>query len=187
MFDFVMLFLLLPLKLEKDGYFLSLPLMDFTGALPLNWWEDNHGGAEQEESDTNRDIAAATVLAEYVTAVSRPQEWVRRGGTDSPRQVDAEQGREGSLTRTRRVSARSAPPIAEATLNNSIGMNDTVGIYLSACGHAVHQDCRDRYFSSLLQRLVFILLEFVKFETYFYFNSICSTIYDVQAPNCVQL
>lgn len=131
---------------------IDVGLMDFAGGLPLNWWEDNHGGAEKEESSTNRDLAAATVLAEYVAAVSRPQEWVRRRGTDSPRQVDSEQGRESNLTRARRAAARSVPPIAEATLYNSIGMNDTVGIYLSGCGHAVHQDCRDRYFSSLLQR-----------------------------------
>lgn len=126
--------------------------MTFAGALPFNWWEDNHGGAENDDISTNRDLAAATVLAEYVAAVSRPQEMVRRRGADSPRHVDPEQGRESNLTRARRAAARSAPPIAEATLYNSIGMSDTVGIYLSGCGHAVHQDCRDRYFSSLLQR-----------------------------------
>ncbi|XP_024369767.1 E3 ubiquitin-protein ligase PRT6 isoform X2 [Physcomitrium patens] len=124
---------------------------DSPGTSPLNWWDVSHGGAELDESSINRDIAAATVLAEYVTAVSRPQEWVRRG-TDSPREVDADQGREGALTLARRVGSRNAPPIIEAALYNSTGVNDTVGVYLSACGHAVHQDCRDRYFSSLLQR-----------------------------------
>lgn len=125
----------------------------FTGGLFVNWWEDNHGVAEQEENSTDRDNSAATVLAEYVAVVSQPQERLRRRGTESPRQADTEQAREIGLPRGRRTAGRSsAPPIAEATMYNSIGMNDTVGIYLSACGHAVHQECRDRYFSSLLQR-----------------------------------
>ena len=171
---------------RTGGYSLG---WDVAGALPVNWWEDNHGEAEQEESGTNRDIAAATVLAEYVlAAVSRPQEWVRRG-TDSPRQGDGEQGREGNLTRARRAAPRSAPPIAEASLYNSIGMNDTVGIYLSACGHAVHQDCRDRYFSSLLQRWVYVLLVFMEPEPNFQFRSMIYVpiLRDVQAFNYVQL
>lgn len=148
--------------------------MNFAGTSPLNWWDVSHGGAELDESSINRDIAAATVLAEYVTAVSRPQEWVRRG-TDSPREVDADQGREGALTLARRVGSRNAPPIIEAALYNSTGVNDTVGVYLSACGHAVHQDCRDRYFSSLLQRYESLRFA-IKFE-----NSRVSLLREVQA------
>lgn len=134
---------------------MQLALKSFTlssGGLDVNWWEDNNAGGEQEENSKSRDMAVAAVLAEYVTAVSRPQERLRQGVTESLRQGETEQGRDVGMARGRRTAPRNVPPIADPALYNSIGMNDTVGIYLSACGHAVHQECRDRYFSSLLQR-----------------------------------
>lgn len=123
------------------------------GIVDVNWWEDNDSRADQEESTTNRDVAVATVLAEYVaTAVSRgesrPQERTRSGRNESPRQAGPEQGREG-VTRSRRATARISLAMAESTRSKS---NDAVGIHMSACGHAMHKECRDRYFSSLLQR-----------------------------------
>jgi hypothetical protein len=126
------------------------------GIVDVNWWEDNYSRADQEESTTNRDMAVATVLAEYVaTAVcrgeSRSQERTRHGRNESPRQAGQagpEQGREAA-TRTRRAPARISLAMAESTRSKG---NDTVGIHMSACGHAMHQECRDRYFSSLLQR-----------------------------------
>lgn len=119
----------------------------------MNWWEDNYSRADQEEIPTNRDMAVATVLAEYVaTAVSRGesrvQERTRPGRTESPRQAGLEQGREG-VTRSRRAAAWISLAMAESTRSKS---NDTFGVHMSACGHAMHQECRDRYFSSLLQR-----------------------------------
>jgi len=124
------------------------------GIVGVNWWEDNDSRADQEEITTNRDVAVAVVLAEYVaTAPSRgeslPQERTRSGRNESPRQAGPEQGREGGVTRSRRASARISLAMAESTRSKS---NDTVGIHMSACGHAMHQECRDRYFSSLLQR-----------------------------------
>lgn len=35
---------------------------------------------------------------------------------------------------------------------NRFGPTDCDGIYISSCGHAVHQKCRDQYLSSLRQR-----------------------------------
>jgi len=95
----------------------------------------------------------ATVLAEYVaTDVSRghprPHERTRCGRTESPGNTGPEQVREG-LNRNRRATTRISLSITEATRYKS---SDTAGVYMSACGHAIHQDCRDRYFSSLLQR-----------------------------------
>ncbi|KAG0593011.1 hypothetical protein KC19_1G298000 [Ceratodon purpureus] len=124
-----------------------------TGIVDVNWWEDNYNRAGQEESTTDRDMAVATVLAEYVaTAVCRgeprPQERTRHGRNESPRQAAPEQGREAA-TRSRRASARNSLAMAESTRSKG---NDTVGVHMSACGHAMHQECRDRYFSSLLQR-----------------------------------
>ena len=119
----------------------------------MNWWEDNYSRADQKETTTDRDKAVATVLAEYVaTAVcrgeSRPQERTHHGRNEAPRQPGPEQGREAA-TRSRRASARISLAMAESTRSKG---NDTLGIHMSACGHAMHQECRDRYFSSLLQR-----------------------------------
>jgi hypothetical protein len=120
----------------------------------VNWWEDNHGEWEQEESSTSRGSAVASVLAEYVTAVSRiPLEVQRQVGGESNRQEDTEPGRgEARTARIRRIPARTSQSITESTMLHMNGMSDSVGVYLSACGHAVHQECLDRYFSSLLQR-----------------------------------
>jgi len=120
----------------------------------VNWWEDNHGEWEQEESSTSRGSAVASVLAEYVTAVSRiPLEVQRPVGGESNWQGDTEPGRgEARPARIRRIPARTSQSITESTILHTNGMSDSVGVYLSACGHAVHQECLDRYFSSLLQR-----------------------------------
>ncbi|XP_038903784.1 E3 ubiquitin-protein ligase PRT6 isoform X2 [Benincasa hispida] len=40
----------------------------------------------------------------------------------------------------------------QPTTFNEIGPTDCDGIYLSSCGHAVHQGCLDRYLSSLKER-----------------------------------
>uniref|UniRef100_A0A7I4DB25 E3 ubiquitin-protein ligase n=1 Tax=Physcomitrium patens TaxID=3218 RepID=A0A7I4DB25_PHYPA len=124
-----------------------------TGSMDVNWWEDNYSKADQGESSTNRDKAMATVLAEYVATAfcrgqSRPQERTRYGRNEFPRHAVPEIGREG-VTRSRRGPSRISLAMSEATRYKS---NDTVGIHMSACGHAMHQECCDRYFSSLLQR-----------------------------------
>ncbi|XP_024387527.1 E3 ubiquitin-protein ligase PRT6 isoform X2 [Physcomitrium patens] len=123
------------------------------GSVNVNWWEDNHSRVNQGESSTKRDKAVATVLAEYVAAAvcrgqSRPQERTRYGRSESPGHTGPEQLREG-LTRSRRATARIPLSMSEAIRYKN---SDTVGVHMSACGHAIHQDCRDRYFSSLLQR-----------------------------------
>lgn len=38
--------------------------------------------------------------------------------------------------------------------NDSFGLTDCDGLHLSSCGHAVHQECLDRYLSSLKERSV---------------------------------
>lgn len=43
----------------------------------------------------------------------------------------------------------------QPTILNEIGPTDCDGIYLSSCGHAVHQGCLDRYLSSLKERYPF--------------------------------
>ncbi|XP_023528608.1 E3 ubiquitin-protein ligase PRT6 [Cucurbita pepo subsp. pepo] len=53
------------------------------------------------------------------------------------------------------VSAHNVHTLVEhlqPTAFNEIGPTDCDGIYLSSCGHAVHQGCLDRYLSSLKER-----------------------------------
>jgi E3 ubiquitin-protein ligase UBR3 len=47
------------------------------------------------------------------------------------------------------VASRSSAP---ATIRNRFGPVDCDGIHISSCGHAVHQECHDRYLFSLKQR-----------------------------------
>lgn len=46
-------------------------------------------------------------------------------------------------------SSRSVTPTAT---NSGFGPSDCDGIHISSCGHAVHQECHDRYMLSLKQR-----------------------------------
>ncbi|XP_072959504.1 E3 ubiquitin-protein ligase PRT6 isoform X1 [Typha angustifolia] len=46
----------------------------------------------------------------------------------------------------------SSKPSASTRKCNGFGPNDCDGIHISTCGHAVHQDCHDRYLLSLKQR-----------------------------------
>lgn len=39
-----------------------------------------------------------------------------------------------------------------ANVHNGVGSGDFDGIYISSCGHVVHQECHERYLLSLKQR-----------------------------------
>ncbi|KAL3679047.1 hypothetical protein R1sor_022003 [Riccia sorocarpa] len=112
-----------------------------------NWWEQESGTRASDDWTSNRELNHVTVLAEYVAAVSRDRR--RQGETDVPRNVELEVARELGGLRGRRVPVRN---ITDANVATTFAMSDASGVYLSACGHAVHQDCFDRYFGSLLQR-----------------------------------
>uniref|UniRef100_A0ACD5TSD6 Uncharacterized protein n=1 Tax=Avena sativa TaxID=4498 RepID=A0ACD5TSD6_AVESA len=49
------------------------------------------------------------------------------------------------------VASRSSAPV---TIRNRFGPVDCDGIHISSCGHAVHQECHDRYLFSLKQRYI---------------------------------
>ena len=64
------------------------------------------------------------------------------------------------------VSAHNVHTLVEhlqPTAFNEIGPTDCDGIYLSSCGHAVHQGCLDRYLSSLKERYPFYINSFLFF------------------------
>ncbi|KAL2613856.1 hypothetical protein R1flu_025548 [Riccia fluitans] len=119
-------------------------------AVPLdtpNWWEEDPEPKGSDEWTSNRELNHVTVLAEYVAAVSRDRR--RQGEREVPRNVELEVARELGGLRGRRVPVRN---VTDANVATAFSMSDSSGVYLSACGHAVHQDCFDRYFGSLLQR-----------------------------------
>ncbi|KAG6540804.1 hypothetical protein Mapa_017828 [Marchantia paleacea] len=115
---------------------------------PANWWEEDSVPQFPDEWTSSRELNLVTVLAEYVAAVSRERR--RQGEREVPRTVEVEVAREGGAIRQRRMTPTRSN--LDATVNTGLGMHDTSGVYLSACGHAVHQECLDRYVSSLLQR-----------------------------------
>ncbi|XP_048561722.1 E3 ubiquitin-protein ligase PRT6-like [Triticum urartu] len=49
------------------------------------------------------------------------------------------------------VASKSSAPV---TIRNRFGPVDCDGIHISSCGHAVHQECHDRYLFSLKQRYI---------------------------------
>ncbi|XP_020524000.1 E3 ubiquitin-protein ligase PRT6 isoform X2 [Amborella trichopoda] len=49
----------------------------------------------------------------------------------------------------------SSVPDCQSLSFDGFGPVDCDGIHISSCGHAVHQECRDRYLQSLRQRIIF--------------------------------
>ncbi|MBA0576111.1 hypothetical protein Golob_025188, partial [Gossypium lobatum] len=89
-----------------------------------------------ESSPENGRGAESDVLGKYIVALSS-------------------EASENSLASQKINSNRG---LTESTLQplfyDGFGPLDCDGIYLSSCGHAVHQDCLDRYLSSLKERYV---------------------------------
>ncbi|KAJ0962441.1 hypothetical protein J5N97_030269 [Dioscorea zingiberensis] len=80
--------------------------------------------------------AKPSVLGEYVTALARE--------TSKQHQSSLY-----SLLQLGNISSNSA---ITSTAYNGIEPGDCDGIHVSSCGHAVHQECRERYLLSLKQR-----------------------------------
>ncbi|KAJ1282601.1 hypothetical protein BS78_03G065000 [Paspalum vaginatum] len=58
------------------------------------------------------------------------------------------------LSAKHRHSYGASKSSASVTTRNRFGPVDCDGIHISSCGHAVHQDCHDRYLFSLKQRYI---------------------------------
>ncbi|GLJ41100.1 hypothetical protein SUGI_0851350 [Cryptomeria japonica] len=80
--------------------------------------------------------AETDVLAEYVAAIYNEM---------SKQQKDTENQSEFSST-------ESLALISQPSIFDGFGPRGCDGIHVSSCGHAVHQECLDRYLSSLRQR-----------------------------------
>ncbi|XP_024515044.1 E3 ubiquitin-protein ligase PRT6 [Selaginella moellendorffii] len=97
---------------------------------PKWWWELAEMVSNKESTDNNETLI--TVLAEYVAAVSRSQSELQPQPEDPPRGNRRRYGIESKVYR-------------------DVGL-DFIGLHLSACGHAAHYECVERYYASLLQR-----------------------------------
>ncbi|XP_068635271.1 E3 ubiquitin-protein ligase PRT6-like [Aristolochia californica] len=80
----------------------------------------------------------SVVLEEYVASLSK----------ETARHSLASEA--GHSVQSENVSSTLTP----ASAFDGFGPTDCDGIHISSCGHAVHQECRDRYLSSLRQRFV---------------------------------
>ncbi|XP_068667575.1 E3 ubiquitin-protein ligase PRT6-like [Aristolochia californica] len=102
----------------------------------------DHLEVEKESSISHFDEdsvrLSSVVLEEYVASLSQ----------ETARHPSASEA--GHSVQRENVSSRLAP----ASAFNSFGPTNYDGIHISSCGHAVHQECRDRYLSSLRQRFL---------------------------------
>ncbi|XP_038989035.1 E3 ubiquitin-protein ligase PRT6-like isoform X2 [Phoenix dactylifera] len=57
-----------------------------------------------------------------------------------------------SISNLQHLANSSSKPTSSTAKINRFGPSNCDGIHLSSCGHAVHQECHDRYLSSLKQR-----------------------------------
>ncbi|TYH54627.1 hypothetical protein ES332_D09G182200v1 [Gossypium tomentosum] len=120
--------------LEEDMYICIHKEMNDNSLISSFQKDEISSGAES--SPENGRGAESDILGKYIVALSR-------------------EASENSLASQKINSNRG---LTESTLQplfyDGFGPLDCDGIYLSSCGHAVHQGCLDRYLSSLKERYV---------------------------------
>ncbi|KAJ4978954.1 hypothetical protein NE237_009734 [Protea cynaroides] len=89
-----------------------------------------------DEQSTGSGSAESALLGKYIASLSRET-------SEYP------SGSKISLSRSESVSSKNS--IWSAPFDG-FGPSDCDGIHISSCGHAVHQECRDRYLLSLKER-----------------------------------
>ncbi|KAH7292156.1 hypothetical protein KP509_29G053500 [Ceratopteris richardii] len=95
---------------------------------------------EDEKAKTRKSFLI-TVLLEYASVLSRKHKENYQLQSDDSASSQRESG-------PRLVDRNSTLGLPQ----DRVGSNDYIGIHMSSCGHAVHQECLDRYRSSLLHR-----------------------------------
>ncbi|KAK1563726.1 hypothetical protein Q3G72_031804 [Acer saccharum] len=99
-----------------------------------NFMEEDEGHSAAEGSLKGNRDAESVLLGKYIAALTREMR-------ENPSASDI---------------SRDDKSVAESTLQPPVydvfGPVDCDGIYVSSCGHAVHQGCLDRYLSSLKER-----------------------------------
>ncbi|XVF08093.1 hypothetical protein REPUB_Repub06bG0196400 [Reevesia pubescens] len=120
--------------LEEDMYICICKEMCDT-LLSSSFKKDEISSATEISSERRRD-AESDILGKYILALSRETSETSLGSENT----------NGDRELTESTSQR--------LVYDGFGPLDCDGIYLSSCGHAVHQGCLDRYLSSLKERYV---------------------------------
>ncbi|KAH7287171.1 hypothetical protein KP509_32G041800 [Ceratopteris richardii] len=102
------------------------------------------GGIAEDSEDKKirtRKNHLVTVLFEYANILSK------KNGENHNLEIE-----ESASSQTESGSRLVNRNVAQGLPQDDVGSNDSLGVHMSSCGHAVHQECLDRYLSSLRQR-----------------------------------
>ncbi|OVA16505.1 zinc finger protein [Macleaya cordata] len=99
--------------------------------------EDDHKfSTKYEEGITKNSYAESTLLGKYIASLSR------------------ETSEHPLVSKNARSENASSKTSVRFPAFDGFGPTDCNGIHISSCGHAVHQECRNRYLSSLRERYI---------------------------------
>lgn len=101
---------------------------------------EHNGSISAVDSNISRD--SGSVLREYVACLSRISSTQQNSSLYD-------------ILHLGNLSSKSKGTVTRVT---RFGPKDCDGIYSSSCGHAVHQDCHERYLASLKQRYAFPII-----------------------------
>ncbi|XWS43722.1 hypothetical protein CRYUN_Cryun16bG0128000 [Craigia yunnanensis] len=118
--------------LEEDMYKCIRKEMCDT-LLSSSFKKDEVSSATESSPESSRD-AESDILGKYIAALETSENSLGSENTNGDREL---------------IESTSQPLVYDG-----FGPLDCDGIYLSSCGHAVHQGCLDRYLSSLKERYV---------------------------------
>lgn len=123
----------LPLeRIEDDVYHSVRDLHDANQSNALDGIQKHLASHVEAEPKISPNMVSS-VLGEYIACFSR----------------EVKQNRSSSSRHTGNLTSQSAMPDIRFGV---FGPSDCDGIHISSCGHAVHQDCHERYLLSLKQR-----------------------------------
>ncbi|KAF8397487.1 hypothetical protein HHK36_016404 [Tetracentron sinense] len=106
--------------------------------LPSNITKDDQKFSTAEEGLTRSRDTESALLGNYIASLSREMS-------------ENSSASENALSSIEDTSSKSTIRFAAY---DGFSPSDCNGIHLSSCGHAVHQECRDRYLSSLKERYI---------------------------------
>lgn len=129
-------------SVEEENMSTSSELLNSFLDYPRIFSSKDGAREDEDEKAKTRQSSMITVLLEYANILSRSHKHHHHH----------QQENENSATSQRQNSSRSHTKAMEGLLHDHVGSNDGVGVHMSSCGHAVHQECLDRYLSSLVQR-----------------------------------
>ncbi|XP_043711855.1 E3 ubiquitin-protein ligase PRT6-like [Telopea speciosissima] len=126
------------LEMMEEGIYQSIQRNLRDGLLHISVLDDNRKSPTPyaDEQSTGSSNAESALLGKYIASLSRET-------------LEHPSGSKISLSHSENASSK--PSILFAPFDG-LGPLDCDGIHISSCGHAVHQECCDRYLLSLKER-----------------------------------